>query len=151
MDSQKDFEWLLSENRIEKCALCHNKMKYIGGGKYSCVYCGCEALDDFGKIKQFLDENGPATAAMISRETGVEIKVIDMYLKKGRVEIPDGSRYYLSCESCGCNIKCGRYCPDCIRKTANDIRDIFYEDMGDKPKLELNPEMAGKMRYFNQK
>ena len=90
--------------------------------------------NDFGKIKAFLDKNGPTPAITIAKATGVDRDKINYYLRKGRVEIPEGSKFYLKCEKCGCSIRYGRYCPDCV-KVAADKRGIsLTEEMGEKPK-----------------
>ena len=47
---------LVEQKKIERCELCHNKMQYVASGIYRCTVCGIEVLDDFGKIKQFLDQ-----------------------------------------------------------------------------------------------
>ena len=42
--------------KMEKCELCHHKMKYLGLGRFQCSYCGNEKLDEYGKLREFLDE-----------------------------------------------------------------------------------------------
>ena len=82
--------------------------------------------------------------AVIADETGVPMKHLNLMLREGRVEIPDGSSYYIRCESCGCSIRYGRFCPDCVRRTASDLRQAFYvAEMGEKPK------QSGSMRFYN--
>ena len=47
-------------------------------------------LDDYGKVRKYLDENGPSTSIEISEETGVKRSVIEEFLKVGRLEVvPD--------------------------------------------------------------
>ena len=75
---------------------------------------------------------------------------IDSYLKKGMVEIPDGSKFYLNCEKCGCEIRYGRYCPECAKsEVVNNLRSS-YQDVGERPKQRYNPEMSGKMHFINR-
>lgn len=108
-------------------------------------------MDDYGKVKQFLEENGPSPALVVSRATGVKPEIIKLFLIKGRVEIPEGSQYYLKCEKCACSIRYGRYCPQCVKEMAGSIQAVFNEEVGERPKHELNPEMQGKMHYFDRK
>lgn len=151
MTNKMDLEKLLIRNKPVKCKLCGGKMFYSSGGRYRCQECSYEELDDFGKVKNYLEENGIAPAVVVSRATGVEQEIIDLFLKKGRIEIPEGSNYYLKCEKCGCSIRYGRYCPQCVKSMAGGIKGAFLEEMGERPKYELNPEMQGKMHFLNQR
>ena len=150
MGLEKDLERLIECKKIEQCDLCHHRMKFLGGGKYQCTFCGAEVLDNFGKLKQFLDKHGPTPSGIISQKTGLSIEQIDAFLKKGMVEIQDGEKYYLLCEKCGCDIRYGRYCPSCARQEVfADVR-VDYQAVGEKPK-EKKYEVEGKMHYLNRK
>ena len=62
-----DIEKLLLTNKPTKCE-CGGKLFHIGGGKYECEKCGNLVLDDFGKVKQFLEENNvPGIAGIDTR------------------------------------------------------------------------------------
>lgn len=146
---RKDLEKLIIDNKPVVCDRCKGKMFYVNGGLYRCGSCGYEVLDDFGKVKKFLDEHGAMSVMEISQATGVSVDIITMFLKQGRVEIPEGSKYYISCEKCGCSIRYGRFCPECVRNLAGGIRGMFCEDMGEKPKFDNN--MRGKMHFLNRR
>lgn len=150
MGLEQKLEKLIQQKKVEKCELCHNRMQYVGSGKYRCSFCGVEVLDDFGKIKQFLDQNGPTPEAIISRETGISMDTIDSYLKKGMVEIPNGSDIYLKCEKCGCDIRYGRYCPECARSEMLNNTKTSYQDVGERPR-NYNTDMAGRMHFINNR
>ena len=147
----KDLEKLLISNKPVMCVKCKGKLFYRGGGRYECDVCETFVLDDFGKIKEFLEANGPTPMLLISQATGVDYEIIERFLKKGRLEIPEGSKFYLNCEKCGCSIRYGKYCPDCIKQVAGGIKAVFHEDVGEKPKRVYNAEMAGKMHYLKNK
>ena len=148
-DIEFALEKLIKEKKIVKCEICGGKMVPIKSGRYRCDTCGNIAVDDFGKIKDFLELNGPTPITVIAMATGVETDVIELYLKKGKVEVTEGSKWYLECEKCGCSIRYGRYCPDCARQLAGGIRTVFHEEVGEKPKIEQNIEMKGKMHFLN--
>ena len=122
------------ENRPIQCEECHGKLFYTGSGKYNCADCGHEMMDDFGKVKAFLEKNGPSPMLVIAEATGVNVDVIDFFLRKGRIEIIEGSQFYINCEKCGCAIRYGRFCPDCVKTLATGIKAVFHEEMGEKPK-----------------
>lgn len=142
-----DVERLMIDRKPVKCDKCSGKVFHIGGGVYHCESCGADILDDFGKIKRFLDENGPTPILIISQYTGVSTEIIEAFLRQGRVEIPDGSKYYISCERCGCSIRFGRFCPECVQELAGGIKSVFCAEMGERPKRE---DMSGKMHFLNR-
>ena len=47
------------------CPECHILMQYKYAGKFVCEKCGSEQYNDFGKIKKYLDENGPTNACLL--------------------------------------------------------------------------------------
>lgn len=131
-----DVKYIL-ENKPVECSKCGASLLYKGSGKYICNSCGNVEYDDFGKVKKFIDENGVSTMGVISEATGVSLEKLNLMLRDGKVEIPEGSKYYIKCESCGCSIRYGHFCPDCVRKTANDLNKAFYvAGMGEKPRNE---------------
>lgn len=146
---RKDLEKLIIDNKPVQCEKCKGKMFYVHSGMYKCNDCGYEVLDDFGKVKQFLEANGPMPVMIISKATEVSTEVIEIFLRQGRVEIPEGSKYYISCEKCGCSIRYGRFCPECVRELAGGIKSLFYADMGEKPKHDNS--MYGKMHFLNRR
>lgn len=60
-----------SYNKPEFCERCRGTLKYVGVGEYQCLICHHKMLDDYGKIRRFVDETGKASALEISRNTGV--------------------------------------------------------------------------------
>lgn len=140
---------LVEQKKIERCELCHNKMQYVASGIYRCTVCGIEVLDDFGKIKQFLEQNGPTPQVIIAQKTGVSLDKIESYLKMGRLEIPNGSNFYLKCEKCGCEIRYGKYCPECAKIELKISITSSFQDVGERPRRMTDSEMKGKMHFAN--
>lgn len=136
--------------RIEMSQLCPGckiPMKYIYGETYECPSCGRKELSDFGKVRAFLDEAGPQPALVISSHTGVSVTVIEGFLREGRVEIPDGSSIYIKCQSCGTEIRYGRYCPECVAKTTKNLTQaMLAPEVGEKPRY-----VAGKMHTLDSR
>lgn len=117
------------------CSECRIPMKYIYGEMYQCPSCGTKELSDFGKVREFLEKAGPQPAVIIADATGVKLSVIDNLLRQGRIEIPDGSDVYIKCQSCGADIRYGRYCPECIARTTNNISQaMLAPEMGERPR-----------------
>lgn len=131
-----------------RCKMCNGKMKYLSGGKYQCELCEAFDYDDFGKVKNFLEEFGPASTSVISKVTGVPEQVISDFLKEGRIQVVDTGKSYLKCENCGTPIRFGRFCQKCTVSMVTDIENSLNEDLQKRRK---ERGMDGKMRFSNKK
>lgn len=141
-----EFKRLILSNKFSECKACGGKMEYLYSGIYKCGDCKAMKMDDFGKIRTFLDKEGPTPAVIISQETGVPLDIINDYLRHGRLEIPEGSSHYIKCEKCKVDIRFGRYCPECVAQLAGAIKQSFLvEEIGERPKE------TGKMRYLDKR
>lgn len=123
--------------RRRKCSKCGTVMKYLALGEFECPACGNEELDDYGRIRKYLDEHGPTSSAAIEQATGVRRTVINEYLRRGRLEITDASPIFIRCERCGKNIKFGRVCSACAKNMVTKAEDkkkgISIEEIGEEP------------------
>lgn len=133
--------------KIKFCPSCGEPMRYMFGEVFKCQVCGRSELSDFGKVREFLEKAGPQPAVVISRETGVQLNVIDKFLKEGRVEIPDGSDVYIKCQSCGTDIRYGRFCPECMMKMTKNLgQAMLAPEVGEKPRNNF-----GRMHTMDEK
>lgn len=109
-------EGLLNEEKYNiprVCKKCGGVLVYQGVGEYLCEDCHEEELDDYGKVRRFIEKHSGATAAQIELYVGVSQKVIRQMLKDGRIQIAAESRSFLQCELCGKTIRFGQFCTDC--------------------------------------
>lgn len=145
--THKQITW---EEKPTICRLCGGTLEFKGRGEYVCSKCGHMERDDFGKVRHFLEENGPTPAILINEATGVPIDKINAYLKQGRVEIPDGSGVYIKCEKCQTDIRYGRFCPACALKLTKELHGaLTAADVGEVPRHKNN--MEGKMRFLDKR
>lgn len=98
------------------CAKCGGVMVFRGLGEYQCEDCGELAYDDYGKVRNYIDEHKGATALQVEEATGVTQKVIRRLLRDGRLEVAESSKAFLHCDMCNKSIRSGRYCPECEMK-----------------------------------
>ena len=150
MKSKKE-KWvhkMFMENVPICCEVCGGKLKRIDVGLYECIACQHQELDDFGKIKAYLAKQGVASAYDIHLATGVEVEVIEYFLKDGRLEIPEGSKLYIKCEKCGCSLRYGRYCEACARQMKMGLTEAFRESIGAKPRITINEIGSRKGRMY---
>lgn len=130
------------------CVRCSRMFTYLGFGHFYCPACKEKDMEDFTRVKEYIYENGVASALEVSENTGVNLKIIEQYLKEGRLEIPEGSPIFIKCEMCSIDIRSGRLCPSCAVSLSNTMRiEMNFDDeqIGEIPK-----KMEGKMRYFGK-
>ena len=135
---------------IVVCSECSGVMRYRGGGIYRCETCGHEVLDDYGKVRQFLEKRGPSNVFEISAGTGLSRSVVNRMLKEGRLQVSAHSSVNLLCARCGMPIRYGEYCNRCqseiseldARNRKKGVYNVFNseQETGD-----------GKMRFLNDK
>lgn len=142
-----DLEKLIMERRPIFCKKCGGKLYYQDSGYYQCEDCSAGEYDDFGKIKIYLEEHGPTPELWISRDTGVAVEIIELFLKNGRLEIPEGSKFYIKCERCGCALRFGRFCYGCTKELAGQLKGAMFEQMGEPPRV---IKKDGKMHYLDE-
>ncbi len=109
-------------HKPEKCESCEVMLNFTGLGEYSCPKCGKKYYDDYGIVRNYLDQHKQATVSQISENTGVKENEITRMLREERLEVTVDSRTYLTCEACGKSIRSGRFCAECaqIAKAAKE-------------------------------
>ncbi len=118
-----------------KCPTCKELMKFKGLGEYVCEQCGYCELDDYGKVRNYIETHRGANAMEIERETGVSQKAIRYMLRDERIEVSRESKVFIKCERCGKDIVSGHYCPQC--------RELVQKLLDDKPERKTNSKMHG--------
>jgi len=149
--------------------VCGGKLCYSGGGRYKCPVCGKEDFDDLGKVRKFLDENGPAPIIAISQATGVDKEVIEFFNKNKQIrmsqvklldEKPEDAMSYvrknvdnnnIKCARCGKDIQSGRYCLMCIKNLASGLKSAFDGNTASARNIVEPPRGAGHRMYYMDK
>lgn len=137
----------INENKEVYCPKCEAKYANVELGIYVCPKCGYQEKSEFGVLRTYLEEHEGATVSEISQGTGIAVNKITSYLEKGRIQIKEGSKYFMKCQKCGTDIKSGRYCRNCATNVFSEISEAITEgQIGDKPKSKID----GKMRFIGK-
>lgn len=114
----------LSYNKPVVCEKCGSRdVAYRGIGEYICKNCNFLMYDDYGMVRNYIENNPGVTQAEVSKATGVSKSRIQQMLKEDKIEIAPNSSVFMSCEMCGTEIRSGRYCIHCQLKIDKGARD----------------------------
>ena len=106
---------------LMQCEVCGTEMKYAGLGEYRCPECGNKMLNDYGRVRLYLEEHPGATQTEVAKATGVSPVRIRQLLLDDRIEISANSQVFLYCEMCGAQIRSGVRCKNCEEKFKKGI------------------------------
>lgn len=149
---ENDIEKMLLEvesllAKPDKC-LCGEDFEYCGLGIYKCKHCGKEFKNEYGRVRDFVDENGTNyNIEEIAAMTNVPRKLINLFIKDGRF---DTVKKQKRCMICRNPIEKGQYCNRCALK---QIKDGFDNDNRKKMHGVMRDagDMKGEMHYINKK
>lgn len=132
--------------QLRNCRRCGKLFNYVG--KPICNECVQQDEKDFELVKAYIYDHPKATITEVSKETGVSVKKITKFLKEERLELAEDSPAWLTCESCGVEIRTGRFCKECSMKLKNNIgqyssldKDRNKEDAIDIKRTNYNSKM----------
>jgi len=100
-------------NRPALCEKCEGIMVFRGLGQYKCEDCNHIDHDDYGKARNYIEEQPGANVYQIAEATGVSRKSLTNMVRDGRFEITKDSKTFMVCDVCGVNIRSGRVCQKC--------------------------------------
>lgn len=114
------------------CDKCGGLVEYSGVGEYHCFRCGNKMLDDYGKVRNYLEEKGVAMAMEIARDTGVSKETIEDMIREGALGDVTENAPLERCAGCGKPIFKGRYCSECVLKMATGIKESLVQSRAEK-------------------
>jgi len=143
----KRLENVLIDSKPACCDECMGRVYFVWDGRYKCKTCGKHLLDALGKIKEYRRENMFAGVEEIAQATNVEEEDVYVILSREGMELPKDSKYYLSCEKCGCSLQTGRFCAVCIRELAGGIGNLIQEERRGRRTLDMTGTMHIRSRW----
>lgn len=109
---------------VRTCKECKRIFNYLTG-PVICPACREKLENKFQEVKKYIMEHQGASMQEVAEECEVDIIQIRQWLREERLELtascPDG----LTCESCGCSIRSGRFCDKCRNAMANNFQSLM--------------------------
>lgn len=135
---------------VRNCRKCGKIFSYLGGPPI-CPACKQVDEEDFKRIKEYLYKNPGAGLNQVSVELEIGVEKIKRFLKEGRLEIvSEEGNMFLECENCGKSIKSGRFCDDCEKDLAANLKSTADQMKSDMDGMSDSARKAIGMRYLNK-
>lgn len=125
------------------CPRCGRVFYYIKSPV--CPECEKKEEEAFNVVREYLNENPKHTIAEITRDTKVSTKLINKFLREGRLEITEGLNGFLLCMNCNKPIMTGKYCNDCASKFSKKLESAYTKKSPDS-----SDKGGPKMHYFKR-
>lgn len=74
-------------HRPFRCEKCGGRYKKCLKGIYECENCGQRAMDDYGKVRLYVEENPGATIAEVVVNTGVSRQLVKQMVEDGKFDL----------------------------------------------------------------
>ena len=132
----------LNESKPTVCDSCGGKVIYKGTGEYECEKCKKLLLDDYGRVRRYIDANG-SSIMILARETGVSKEVLEYLVKEGVLTVQEEADGGRKCAKCGVPVDSGRFCRKCAMELVNGLAGTFED--GDSTKTEKKKSAVAKM------
>lgn len=149
MDKKISFKEVPSE-----CPECGGNMVYRGVGEYSCEKCGHLMYDDYGKVRNYIEQHPGATQSEVALATGVSQSRIKQLLIEERIEVAPGSTVFMHCALCNAEIRSGMYCEACAKKVKmgeDKVNKVVRQQLKKAGYLSSDPyDAKGRRRYERQ-
>ena len=109
---------------VKNCRGCGRIFNYITG-PFLCQACKEKMEMKFEEVKEYIRENPGVGIKEVAEACDVETSQINQWLREERLELTEGSTIFLSCESCGTQIRSGKYCEQCKYNMTMGFKNIL--------------------------
>ena len=109
---------------VKNCRGCGRIFNYITG-PFLCQACKEKMEVKFQEVKEYIRENAGVGIKEVAEACEVETSQINQWLREERLELTEGSTIFLSCESCGTQIRSGKYCEQCKYNMTMGFKNIL--------------------------
>lgn len=130
---------------VRNCRSCGKLFNYISGAPI-CSACAKVIEDKFSDVKEYLYNHPGAGIQQISEEFEVSVGQIQKWIREERLSFAEDSLVGIECESCGANIKTGRFCKVCKDKLATNLSNIYKEPA---KQLKTKQDANARMRFLD--
>lgn len=133
---------------IRNCRVCGRIFNYVSGPS-TCQVCRESLEAKFQEVKEYIRAHKGVGISEVAEACDVEAAQIRQWLKDERLEVTEDSAMYLTCESCGAPIRCGRFCENCKNNMTQNFKDVLKTGRPQPaPQKPSKDEGGAKMRFL---
>ncbi|MDL2301206.1 flagellar protein [Lachnospiraceae bacterium OttesenSCG-928-D06] len=133
---------------VRNCRGCGKLFNYVAGPP-TCPACREKMEKKFQEVKTYIRENTGASISEVAEACEVDSGQIRQWIRDDRLELTENSPIRLSCESCGEQIRSGKYCEKCKNQVASGFNDILQSAKPkEAPKMQKTDKDNPKMRFL---
>lgn len=77
-------------DKLDICPHCGDKYEYVGLGQYKCIGCGNINYDAYGRVRNYIDNNGTCSPSELMKKANVSRADIKALIDRGSLEIIAG-------------------------------------------------------------
>lgn len=130
---------------VRNCRGCGRIFNYVAG-PILCQVCREKMEAKFQEVKEYIRCNPGVGISEVAEACEVEISQIHQWLREDRLELTEASPIRLACESCGTQIRSGRYCEHCKNNITSGFKNILHSNRPKEPEQKRvydkdNPKM----------
>lgn len=134
---------------VKNCRGCGKIFNYVVG-PFLCQSCREGMEVKFQEVKEYIRSNPGVGINEVSVACDVPASQIQQWLREERLEVTENSPIFLSCEACGANIRCGKYCDKCKNYMTSGFKQVmnsYKSQTGEKTHGGVDKDNP-KMRYL---
>ena len=132
---------------VQACKLCGILFNWSGYGDCLCPTCAKKNDEQFILVRDYIRDHKNATAAEVTKETGVPISLIEEWLKSER--LLQENNIGLKCAKCGKPISAGKMCKACKAELAAGFAEAGLSIKKKRNEVELLKADKG-MRFIGR-
>lgn len=132
---------------VQACKLCGILFNWSGYGDCLCPTCAKKDDEQFITVRDYIRDHKDATAAEVTKETGVSITLIERWLKSER--LLQENNIGLKCAKCGKPISVGKMCKACKAELATGFAKAGLNIKKKQNEIELLKADKG-MRFIGR-
>lgn len=130
---------------VVSCKDCGRLYNHIGGVRL-CVDCRAKLEDKFTEVKRYIEDHKNATVNEVSEVMEVSTKQINQWIREERLAFSEDSSIFFQCDSCGTNIRTGRFCDQCKSEMSRNLGGLYRKE---SPKVSKDRRDPAKMRFLD--
>ena len=135
---------------IRNCKTCGKIFNYVLGLPPICPACREDLEKKFQEVKLYIRDHKGTSIAKVAEDCQVDERQIKQWLREDRLEVTEDSPLLLNCESCGAQIRSGRFCDKCkatMTTTFNGIVKSYKPTQNSS--APSNKKSESKMRFLD--